>query len=136
MECAVTLPPGLEALIDFADEELPTALLERIRSETRQLAAAIDAVLDDDGEGERVRSGVTVSLAGPVNAGKSTLLNRLAGRPVAIVSSQAGTTRDIVSVRIDLDAGRPGHGRHAGHVDVVGAVSGRQKAVREVDGLT
>jgi len=50
-----------------------------------------------------VRAGVTVSLVGPVNAGKSTLLNRLAGRDVAIVSSQAGTTRDIVSVRIDLD---------------------------------
>ena len=99
----VALSANLEALIDFADEELPQELLARINAETLQLATAIDAVLDDGGEGERVRSGVTVSLAGPVNAGKSTLLNRLAGRPVAIVSSQAGTTRDIVSVRIDLD---------------------------------
>ena len=99
----VALSANLEALIDFADEELPTELLTRIGTETRQLASAIEAVLDDGGEGERVRSGVTVSLSGPVNAGKSTLLNRLAGRPVAIVSSQAGTTRDIVSVRIDLD---------------------------------
>lgn len=99
----VALSANLEALIDFADEELPPGLLARIADETRDLAAAIEAVLDDGGEGERVRSGVTVSLAGPVNAGKSTLLNRLAGRPVAIVSSQAGTTRDIVSVRIDLD---------------------------------
>ncbi|MEC9145493.1 MAG: tRNA uridine-5-carboxymethylaminomethyl(34) synthesis GTPase MnmE [Pseudomonadota bacterium] len=99
----VALSANLEALIDFADEELPVELLDRIGAETRDLAAAIEAVLDDGGEGERVRSGVTVSLAGPVNAGKSTLLNRLAGRPVAIVSSQAGTTRDIVSVRIDLD---------------------------------
>ena len=99
----VALSANLEALIDFADEELPLELLARINAETLQLATAIDAVLDDGGEGERVRSGVTVSLAGPVNAGKSTLLNRLAGRPVAIVSSQAGTTRDVVSVRIDLD---------------------------------
>ena len=98
----VGLAANLEALIDFADEELPSELLARINAETLDLAAAIEVVLDDGGEGERVRGGVTVSLAGPVNAGKSTLLNRLAGRPVAIVSSQAGTTRDIVSVRIDL----------------------------------
>ena len=99
----VQLAAQLEAVIDFADEELPADIEERIHTDTCALADAIEAVLDDGGEGERVRSGVTVSLAGPVNAGKSTLLNGLAGRDVAIVSSQAGTTRDIVSVRIDLD---------------------------------
>ena len=99
----VRLAAQLEAIIDFADEELPDDIAARIHADTRALAKAMESVLDDDHEGERVRSGVTVSLVGPVNAGKSTLLNRIAGRDVAIVSSQAGTTRDVVSVRIDLD---------------------------------
>ena len=99
----VRLAAQLEAIIDFADEELPDDIAARIHADTRALAEAMESVLDDDHEGERVRSGVTVSLVGPVNAGKSTLLNRIAGRDVAIVSSQAGTTRDVVSVRIDLD---------------------------------
>ena len=99
----VRLAAQLEAIIDFADEELPDDIAARIHADTRALAEAMESVLDDDHEGERVRSGVKVSLVGPVNAGKSTLLNRIAGRDVAIVSSQAGTTRDVVSVRIDLD---------------------------------
>ena len=102
-EALVRLAAQLEAVIDFADEELPGNIEARIHADTRALADALAAALDDDHQGERVRAGVTVSLIGPVNAGKSTLLNRLAGRDVAIVSSQAGTTRDIVSVRIDLD---------------------------------
>jgi len=102
-DALVGLAAQLEAVIDFADEDLPATIETRIHTDTRALANAIEHVLDDDREGERVRAGVTVSLVGPVNAGKSTLLNRLAGRDVAIVSSQAGTTRDIVSVRIDLD---------------------------------
>jgi len=102
-EALVKLAAQLEAVIDFADEDLPATIETRIREDTQALADAIELVLDDDHEAERVRSGVTISLVGPVNAGKSTLLNRLAGRDVAIVSSQAGTTRDIVSVRIDLD---------------------------------
>ena len=99
----IRLAAQLEAVIDFADEELPGDIEARIHADTQALADAMASVLDDDHEGERVRSGVTVSLVGPVNAGKSTLLNRLAGRDVAIVSSQAGTTRDVISVRIDLD---------------------------------
>ena len=102
-EALVRLAAQLEAVIDFADEELPADISARIHADTKVLADAMAMVLDDDHEGERIRAGVTVSLVGPVNAGKSTLLNRLAGRDVAIVSSQAGTTRDIVSVRIDLD---------------------------------
>ena len=102
-DALVRLAAQLEAVIDFADEELPADIEARIHADTRALADAMELVLDDDHEGEQVRAGVTVSLVGPVNAGKSTLLNRLAGRDVAIVSSQPGTTRDIVSVRIDLD---------------------------------
>ena len=99
----VRLGGQLEALIDFADEDLPEAVAVQLRDDTDGLIAAIKAVLDDGHVGEQVRSGVTVSLLGPVNAGKSTLLNALAGRDAAIVSDEAGTTRDVVSVRLEID---------------------------------
>ena len=99
----IRLGGQLEALIDFADEDLPQEVERKLRDDTAALIIAIEGILDDGGVGEAIRDGVTVSLLGPVNAGKSTLLNRLAGRDVAIVSDQAGTTRDVVSVRIDLD---------------------------------
>jgi tRNA modification GTPase len=99
----IRLGGQLEALIDFADEDLPPQVEAQLREDTAALITAIEGVLDDGGVGEAIREGVTVSLLGPVNAGKSTLLNRLAGRQAAIVSDQAGTTRDVVSVRIDVD---------------------------------
>ena len=99
----IRLGGQLEALIDFADEDLPPQVEAQLREDTAALITAIEGVLDDGGIGEAIREGVTVSLLGPVNAGKSTLLNRLAGRQAAIVSDQAGTTRDVVSVRIDVD---------------------------------
>ena len=102
-EDMIRLGGQLEALIDFADEDLPPEVEARLRDDTAALITAMDRILDDGGVGEAIRDGVTVSLLGPVNAGKSTLLNRLAGREAAIVSDQAGTTRDVVSVRIDLD---------------------------------
>jgi len=99
----IRLGGQLEALIDFADEDLPPEVEAKLREDTASLITAIEAILDDGGVGEAIRDGVTVSLLGPVNAGKSTLLNRLAGREAAIVSDQAGTTRDVVSVRMELD---------------------------------
>ena len=99
----IRLGGQLEALIDFADEDLPSAVAAQLREDTAGLITAIGAILDDGHVGERLRSGVTVSLLGPVNAGKSTLLNVLAGREAAIVSDQAGTTRDIVTVRLEID---------------------------------
>jgi len=99
----IRLGGQLEALIDFADEDLPAEMEEALRNDTLRLISEIGAVLDDGGVGEAIRDGITISLLGPVNAGKSTLLNRLAGRDAAIVSDLAGTTRDVVSVRIDLD---------------------------------
>ena len=99
----IRLGGQLEALIDFADEDLPAAVAAQLREDTAGLITAIGAILDDGHVGEQVRSGVTVSLLGPVNAGKSTLLNVLAGREAAIVSDQAGTTRDIVTVRLEID---------------------------------
>ena len=98
----VTLAAELEALIDFADEDLPDYVMRELRGKTQDLITALAGSLDDGGVGELVRDGVTIVLTGPVNAGKSTLLNALAGRPAAIVSDEAGTTRDIVQVSIDL----------------------------------
>ena len=91
-----------EALIDFADEDLPGPLMRELHGKTQDLITALAGSLDDGGVGELVRDEVTIVLTGPVNAGKSTLMNALAGRPAAIVSDEAGTTRDIVQVSIDL----------------------------------
>lgn len=93
----------LEATIDFADEEVPvdvspevTELLRSVQDEMQKEAAGV-------GVAERVRDGFEVAIIGAPNVGKSTLLNRLAGREVAITSEIAGTTRDVIEVRLDLD---------------------------------
>ncbi|MEW6122844.1 MAG: tRNA uridine-5-carboxymethylaminomethyl(34) synthesis GTPase MnmE [Pseudomonadota bacterium] len=93
----------VEAGVDFADEgDVPDALLAPARTEAGLLLAELDAALADAARGERVRDGLAVAIAGPPNAGKSTLLNRLAGREAAIVSHIPGTTRDILEVHLDL----------------------------------
>jgi tRNA modification GTPase len=92
----------LEATIDFADEEVPTDV-------TPEVTALVDATLAElrrEAEGvtvaERIRDGFEVAIVGRPNAGKSTLLNALAGREAAITSEVAGTTRDVIEVRMDL----------------------------------
>ncbi len=96
----------LEAALDFADEgDVPQTLEAEARGIVANLLPAMDAALTDR-RGERLRDGLTVVLAGPPNAGKSTLLNALTKRDVAIVSPVAGTTRDIIEVHCDL-AGLP-----------------------------
>ena len=99
----ISVAAQLEALIDFSDEDLPNHVETTLRQHTSALITDIAAILDDDRAGELIRDGVVVALVGPVNAGKSTILNGLAGRAAAIVSDEAGTTRDIVSVRLDLN---------------------------------
>ncbi|WP_170438893.1 tRNA uridine-5-carboxymethylaminomethyl(34) synthesis GTPase MnmE [Ruegeria arenilitoris] len=93
----------LEAVIDFADEDVPTDVSPEVRS----LVTAVMADLEREAKGvriaERIRSGFEVAIVGPPNAGKSTLLNALAGREAAITSEYAGTTRDIIEVRMDLE---------------------------------
>jgi tRNA modification GTPase len=96
----------LEAAIDFPDEDLPPAIEEGIAEETRELGEEIARHLADGHRGERLREGIAVAILGPPNAGKSSLLNRIARREAAITSPIPGTTRDIVEVAIDL-AGFP-----------------------------
>jgi tRNA modification GTPase len=92
----------VEAAIDFPDEELPESILLDAQSDILILEQEIAQHLDDGKLGERLRSGIEVAILGPPNAGKSSLLNVLAGRDAAIVSETAGTTRDVIEVRMDL----------------------------------
>jgi tRNA modification GTPase len=91
-----------EADIDFSDEDLPDDLLGQALAMAAALDREIAAHLDDARRGERLRDGFYVAIVGPPNAGKSSLLNRLAKRDAAIVSDIAGTTRDVIDVHLDL----------------------------------
>jgi tRNA modification GTPase len=95
----------LEAYIDFPDEDLPRQLLASIELEIEQIAAALGKELAGHAA-ERLRDGLTIAILGAPNVGKSSILNRLAQREAAIVSSIAGTTRDVIEVRMDI-AGYP-----------------------------
>ncbi|MFG1347571.1 tRNA uridine-5-carboxymethylaminomethyl(34) synthesis GTPase MnmE [Xanthobacter autotrophicus DSM 431] len=93
----------LEAAIDFAEEgDVPDDLAAQATARLSGLKRELMAALADSARGERVRDGLVVAIAGPPNAGKSTLLNRLAGREAAIVSPVPGTTRDVLEVHLEL----------------------------------
>jgi len=94
----------VEARIDFADEaDVPEDLVAPALALAKRLRDEIAAALTDGRRGERLRDGIVIAIAGPPNAGKSTLLNRLARREAAIVSPYPGTTRDVIEVHMDLD---------------------------------
>ncbi|WP_407149579.1 tRNA uridine-5-carboxymethylaminomethyl(34) synthesis GTPase MnmE [Bradyrhizobium sp. ORS 86] len=94
----------IEAGIDFSDEgDVPDELIAPALAKIRSLYGEIQEVLAAQGQGERLRDGLVVAIAGPPNVGKSTLINQLARREVAIVSPHAGTTRDVIEVQLDLD---------------------------------
>ena len=94
----------VEARIDFSDEaDVPQDLVTPALQIARSLEGDIASVLAEGNRGERLREGFVVAIAGPPNAGKSTLLNRIAKREAAIVSPYAGTTRDVIEVHLDLD---------------------------------
>lgn len=93
----------LEAWIDFPDEDLPADVLGMVRRSLAELDRVMSAQLRDAGRGERLREGLRIAIVGPPNAGKSSLLNWLANRDVAIVSATAGTTRDVLEVQLDID---------------------------------
>lgn len=91
-----------EALLDFPDEDLPKETAARLEEELATLRQDMETALDDGGLGERLRAGVTVAVLGAPNVGKSSLVNALAQRDLAIVSPHAGTTRDVIEARLDL----------------------------------
>src|SRR4051812_10142962 len=94
----------IEAGIDFSDEgDVPAELIAPALAKIKTLLSEIDEVLAAQAQSERLRDGLVVAIAGPPNVGKSTLMNQLARREVAIVSPHAGTTRDVIEVQLDLD---------------------------------
>ncbi len=94
---------NIEAKIDFPDEDLPQNILSNIKNTTLTVSQEIKKTLDDKKVGERIREGFKISILGPSNAGKSSLLNYLSRRDVAIVSEIAGTTRDVLETHLNLD---------------------------------
>jgi tRNA modification GTPase len=93
----------IEATIDFADEDVPVDVTPEVRDLLQGLLVEIKREAAAVAQAERIRDGFEVAILGEPNAGKSTLLNRLAGREAAITSEIAGTTRDVIEVRMDLD---------------------------------
>jgi len=93
----------LEADIDFADEEIPSDVTEQVGPMVKALTHKIEQHIGDGFKGERIRDGLQVVILGEPNIGKSTLLNFLSKRDVAIVSDIAGTTRDILEVHLDIN---------------------------------
>lgn len=123
-----------EAEIDFPDEDVPEGVLNRARSALEALHAAISAHLADQGRGERLRAGFQVALLGAPNVGKSSLLNALAKREVAIVSEEPGTTRDVLEAHFDLGgypvtiADMAGLREAEGHVEAIGIARAQARA--------
>ncbi len=91
-----------EAEIEFPEDDLPQGIADGLTQKIQTLKSEIDAHLNDARRGEMLRSGVLIAIIGAPNAGKSSLLNALAARDAAIVSEEAGTTRDVIEVHLDL----------------------------------
>ena len=93
----------VEAKIDFPDEELPNNILDEIKNSSNEAITKIKKILNDQKVGERIREGFKIAILGPTNAGKSSLMNHLSRRDVAIVSEIAGTTRDVIETHLNVD---------------------------------
>lgn len=93
----------LEVSIDFSDEEIPEDVIPEVLAQADAASRSLKKEVDGFRAAERVRTGFVVAIVGAPNVGKSTLLNHLAGREAAITSEMAGTTRDVIEVRMDLE---------------------------------
>ncbi len=93
----------VEAKIDFPDEDLPNDILDEIKNSSHEVIIKIKKILNDQRVGERIREGFKIAILGPTNAGKSSLMNYLSDRDVAIVSEIAGTTRDVIETHLNID---------------------------------
>jgi len=93
----------VEAKIDFPEEDLPKNIIKGIQKTSNKILSEIKKTLNDQKVGERIREGFKIAILGPPNSGKSSLLNYLSKRDVAIVSEIAGTTRDVIETHLNLD---------------------------------
>ena len=93
----------VEAQIDFPEENLPDENLKKIKQVSSEVLSEINKILNDQKVGEIIREGFKIAIVGPTNAGKSSLLNNLSNREVAIVSEIAGTTRDVIETHLSID---------------------------------
>ena len=93
----------VEAKIDFPDEDLPNNIFDEIQNTSDEVIKKIKKILDDQKVGERIREGFKIAIVGPTNAGKSSLMNYLSNRDVAIVSEIAGTTRDVIETHLNIN---------------------------------
>ena len=93
----------IEAKIDFAEDDLPEKVLREVQNSIKEIHTDIHKIIEDNKIGEKIRNGFRVSITGEVNAGKSSLLNLIAKRDVAIVSDEAGTTRDVIETYLNIE---------------------------------
>ena len=113
----------IEAKIDFAEEDLPEKVLNDALNSIKDIHSEISKIIEDNKVGEKIRDGFRVSITGEVNAGKSSLLNLLSKREVAIVSDEAGTTRDVIETYLNLD----------GYPVILADTAGKREAKNEVE---
>ena len=114
---------NIEAKIDFPEEDSPKNIIKEIQNTSNQVLGEIKKTLNDHKVGERIREGFRIAIVGPTNAGKSSLLNYLSKRDVAIVSETAGTTRDVIETHLNLD----------GYPVVVSDTAGIRKSKNEIE---